>query len=101
MKKINHLVIIVTIEVEVKFRVANLEDIEYQLLEWGAKLVEIVVQRDHYFNHPSRDFAKSDEALRMSCHTIIEPSSLVMTVFGLLPDVPQTSISSGHSMLPS
>ena len=63
--KINHLVVNVTIEVEVKFRVANLEDVEYKLLEWGAKLVEIVVQRDHYFNHPSRDFAKSDEALRI------------------------------------
>lgn len=53
------------IEVEVKYKVANLEDIEYQLIEWGAKLEEIVIQRDLYFNHPSRDFAKTDEAFRI------------------------------------
>ena len=53
------------IEVEVKFRVPNLEEIEYQLIEWGANLDEIVIQRDHYFNHPSRDFAETDEAFRI------------------------------------
>ncbi len=53
------------IEVEVKYRVDDLEEIEYQLMEWGAKLVEMVIQRDHYYNHPARDFAKTDEALRI------------------------------------
>ncbi len=53
------------IEVEVKYQVDDLEDIEYQLMEWNAKLVEMVIQRDHYFNHPSRDFAKTDEAFRI------------------------------------
>lgn len=53
------------IEVEVKYQVDDLEEIEYQLLEWNAKLVEMVIQRDHYFNHPTRDFAKTDEAFRI------------------------------------
>ncbi|MBD3190944.1 MAG: class IV adenylate cyclase [Candidatus Heimdallarchaeota archaeon] len=53
------------IEVEVKAKIKNLEEIEYKLIERGAKLVEIVNQCDHYFNHPTRDFGKTDEALRI------------------------------------
>lgn len=37
-----------------------------QLLEAaGATLGGSVQQADHYFNHPSRDFAKTDEAVRL------------------------------------
>lgn len=53
------------IEVELKAKIIDLEEIEYQLIEQGAKLVEIVNQCDHYFNHPIRDFGTTDEALRI------------------------------------
>ena len=52
-------------EVEVKFQVDYLEDIEYFLIEQKAELVEMVMQVDYYFNHPSRDFSSTDEALRV------------------------------------
>lgn len=54
-----------SIEVEMKFKLENLEDIEYFLIEHKAELLEVVNQRDHYFNHPSRDFSETDEALRI------------------------------------
>ncbi|MHA1212243.1 MAG: class IV adenylate cyclase [Candidatus Heimdallarchaeota archaeon] len=53
------------IEVELKLKVDNLEDIEYSLVEKGASLVEMVIQRDHYFAHPTRDYSITDEALRI------------------------------------
>jgi adenylate cyclase class 2 len=53
------------IEVEVKLPVKDFEEIEFKLLEGGALLEEIVMQRDHYFQHPSKDFNKTDEALRI------------------------------------
>ncbi|NHJ46293.1 MAG: class IV adenylate cyclase [Asgard group archaeon] len=53
------------IEVEMKFKLKDLQELEYQLIEVGAKLGEIVIQRDQYFKHPSRDFAQTDEALRI------------------------------------
>jgi adenylate cyclase class 2 len=53
------------IEVEMKFKIDSITDIEYQLIEKGGKLQKIVQQRDHYFNHPSRDFAITDEAFRI------------------------------------
>jgi len=55
----------VPIEVEVKYQVNDLKEIEYHLMGWNAKLVEMVIQRDHYFNHPARDFAQTDEAFRI------------------------------------
>ncbi|TFF85272.1 class IV adenylate cyclase [Candidatus Heimdallarchaeota archaeon] len=53
------------IEVEMKFKIDSITDIEYQLVEKEAKLQKIVQQKDHYFNHPLRDFAKTDEAFRI------------------------------------
>lgn len=53
------------VEVEVKIKVNDFEDIEYRLLDGGALLEEIVRQRDRYFQHPSRDFNETDEALRI------------------------------------
>ncbi|MBC8870609.1 MAG: class IV adenylate cyclase [Planctomycetes bacterium] len=52
-------------EVEQKFPVADLADIEYRLSVLGATFVDEVVQVDRYFAHPSRDFAKTDEAIRI------------------------------------
>ena len=54
-------------EVEQKHRVDITDGLglERRLAEYGAKLGESVEQSDQYFAHPSRDFAKSDEALRI------------------------------------
>jgi adenylate cyclase class 2 len=52
-------------EVELKFRVANLESVEAQLRHLGAQLHPVVEQVDSYFAHPARDFAATDEALRI------------------------------------
>ncbi|MBN1329576.1 MAG: class IV adenylate cyclase [Candidatus Heimdallarchaeota archaeon] len=53
------------LEVEVKIAIDDLEELEYLLVEKGAKLEEIVIQRDHYYTHPTRDYNKTDEALRI------------------------------------
>jgi adenylate cyclase class 2 len=52
-------------EVEHKYRVADLERLAAQLAELGAKPGEEKVQEDCYYAHPARDFATSDEALRL------------------------------------
>ena len=54
-----------SVEVEVKLKVDDFEEIEFKLLESGALLEEMVMQRDHYFQHPSKDFNETDEALRI------------------------------------
>ena len=53
------------IEVELKFKIKDLQELEYELIEKSAKLDRIVNQKDYYFSHPCRDFSKSDEALRI------------------------------------
>lgn len=53
------------LEIEAKARVSNQEKIKSKLIELGAKFLKKEEQEDIYFNHPARDFAKSDEALRM------------------------------------
>ena len=53
-------------EVEQKFRIGNQwENVVARLLELGATEIGDVQQADHYFNHPVRDFATTDEALRI------------------------------------
>ena len=52
-------------EVEQKFRVADLVPVKAQLLTLGARREEPIVQVDRYFAHPARDFAQTDEALRI------------------------------------
>lgn len=51
-------------EVEVKAR-ASLEDVRRKLTKLGARRIRVEVQEDLYFSHPCRDFAESDEALRL------------------------------------
>jgi adenylate cyclase, class 2 len=53
------------LEVEVKYRIADFNTLEKRLLEWGAKETEDREDNDTYFNAPHRDFAKTDEALRI------------------------------------
>lgn len=53
-------------EVEQKFRLNEpAESIAARLLKFGATAIGEVQQADHYFNHPVRDFATTDEALRI------------------------------------
>jgi adenylate cyclase class 2 len=53
------------IEVEQKFAVDDMAGIEERLRKLGVKETRTVAQVDQYFNHPSRDFAETDEALRV------------------------------------
>ena len=52
-------------EVELKFRVADVAALERRLAALGAALAPPVDQVDRYFGHPARDFAVTDEALRL------------------------------------
>src|SRR3954468_9713035 len=52
-------------EVEQKFRVDDPQAIRDRLIDLGVQFQESESQVDHYFRHPSRDFATTDEALRL------------------------------------
>ena len=54
-----------TLEVELKYRVGAAADLDFKLTELHAEEVSVDSQEDHYFNHPERDFAKTDEAFRV------------------------------------
>lgn len=53
------------VEVEQKFPVADFGALESRLREVGATPGETREEADHYFNAPDRDFARTDEALRI------------------------------------
>jgi adenylate cyclase, class 2 len=55
----------VNFEVEQKHRVDDVAALMARLKEWGAALSPAVTQSDQYFAHPCRDFAQTDEALRI------------------------------------
>jgi adenylate cyclase, class 2 len=52
-------------EVEQKFRVNDVTNVRQRLVDAGASFTGQIEQVDRYFNHPSRDFAQTDEALRL------------------------------------
>jgi adenylate cyclase, class 2 len=52
-------------EVEQKFRLAEPAALEARLRALGVALEAPIEQADRYFAHPSRDFAATDEALRI------------------------------------
>jgi adenylate cyclase class 2 len=52
-------------EIEVKAYAEDLAAIEARLQRLGAVFIGAVHQADRYFNHPQRDFAHTDEALRI------------------------------------
>ena len=52
-------------EVELKFRVQEPPAIERKLVALGGHFGEPITQVDRYFAHPARDFAQTDEALRL------------------------------------
>lgn len=53
------------IEIEAKAYAKNLRVIEQRILDIGAKFTWEGEQVDTYYNHPMRDFAETDEALRI------------------------------------
>ena len=53
------------LEVEVKYRFADWDGLRAKLAGMGAKLAESRIDTDAYFNAPDRDFAKTDEAVRI------------------------------------
>lgn len=52
-------------EVEMKFAVTDPVGFESRLRSHGAIFRDAVSQLDRYFNHPCRDFAVTDEAVRL------------------------------------
>ena len=54
-----------TFEVELKFPLESHEPVVQKLAELKAEPASTVEQQDTYFNHPSRDFAQTDEAVRI------------------------------------
>jgi len=55
-------------EVELKFPVDDMRAIEQRLVALSARFHDPEDQTDHYFAHPCRDFARTDEALRLRQH---------------------------------
>jgi adenylate cyclase class 2 len=53
------------LEIEAKAAIENKEEIKQRILEAGGKYIRVETQSDIYFAHPSRDFMKTDEALRI------------------------------------
>ena len=55
-----------TFEVEIKFRVENVSELERKLQRiGGAGFGEPVTESDSFFLHPSRNFVETDECLRL------------------------------------
>jgi len=52
-------------EVEQKYPVDDLEATKRHLVDMGATIGPVKVEVDTYFAHPCRDFAETDEALRI------------------------------------
>ncbi len=52
-------------EVETKFRVSSFDATVTAVERLGGRFEPAFTQVDRYFNHPSRDFAGTDEALRI------------------------------------
>jgi adenylate cyclase, class 2 len=53
------------LEIEMKFPVADLAALESQVSRYAIRETSVVDEADHYFNSPDRDFAVTDEALRL------------------------------------
>ncbi len=54
-----------SLEVEQKFAAADLEGVERLMAAEGSAFAPPVAQVDRYYAHPVRDFAQTDEALRI------------------------------------
>lgn len=70
------------LEVEVKAHVSDFRHIKKRLAEIGAKEYKFEHQEDAYFNAPHKDFAKTDEALRIREIPQKEGSDIILTYKG-------------------
>lgn len=52
-------------EVEQKHRISDVSGLTARLAERGVEIQPAVEHADRYFNHPCRDFAQTDEAVRI------------------------------------
>lgn len=53
------------LEIEIKCYCDSSEEVENKIKSIGAEYIETRTESDVYYNHPSRDFGKTDEALRL------------------------------------
>ncbi len=53
------------LEVERKYRIRDAQSIRQRVESLGGSWAEVISQSDQYFAHPARDFAVTDEALRI------------------------------------
>ncbi|GBE17976.1 CYTH domain protein [archaeon BMS3Abin16] len=53
------------LEIEVKARIDSIPAVEARILELGGEFRKEVIEVDVYYNHPNRDFAETDEAIRL------------------------------------
>jgi adenylate cyclase class 2 len=60
-----HAMTIARYEVEMKFPVADMAALESRLIGLGVDISAAQSEVDMYFAHPARDFAQTDEALRI------------------------------------
>ncbi len=98
-----------TLEVELKYAIESETEFRELLEQCHARELKTDQQRDHYFNHPQKDFAETDEAFRIrmdgskSCLTYKGPKLDAETKTRREIEVPlgetETSISLSHEML--
>ncbi len=53
------------LEIEIKAYCDSCKDVIDRIISLGGKIKEMRIESDIYFNHPSRDFEKTDEAFRI------------------------------------
>lgn len=53
------------LEIEMKFPVTDFTPVLKRLEHWHARADDALDEADHYYNAPDRDFARTDEALRL------------------------------------
>ncbi len=70
------------IEVEVKAKIDNFDDMEKKLAEVGAIKTKKEFQEDIYFNSPVVDFADTDEALRIRTTKEDDDTNIFITYKG-------------------
>ncbi len=52
-------------EVEAKFRIVDLAALERRIISLGGTFGEPIEENDRFYQHPARDFAATDEGLRI------------------------------------
>jgi adenylate cyclase class 2 len=70
------------LEVEVKAHVTDFKDIEAKLSRIGAERLKTEHQKDIYFNAPHKDYAQTDEALRIRKIPEEDGSKFILTYKG-------------------